>query len=76
MYILSEYPLQFLLIFSIAPIIGGVVGYSIAIIKQLDNKSPEERIAKIESLVYKSIGIGILIDLPFLCIVLVLFSIQ
>ena len=63
MYVLLGYPIQSVIALSIAPLIGGFIGYKNA---REDQDNLEQAM--------KGIGIGLLIDLPFLCFVLWGFS--
>ena len=63
MYVLLGYPIQSVIALSIAPLIGGFIGYKNA---REDQDNMEQAM--------KGIGIGLLIDLPFLCFVLLGFS--
>ena len=63
MYVLLGYPIQSVIALSIAPLIGGFMGYKNA---REDQDNMEQAM--------KGIGIGLLIDLPFLCFVLLGFS--
>ncbi len=63
MYLLLWYPIPSLIIFSIAPLIGGWRYY----------KNTHEDQDKLEQTM-KGVGIGLLIDLPFLCFIFLGFS--
>ena len=63
MYVLLGYPIQSVIALSIAPLIGGFIGYKNA---REDQDNLEQAM--------KGMGIGLLIDLPFLCFVLWGFS--
>ncbi|HNE04290.1 MAG TPA: hypothetical protein PLQ75_09730 [Anaerolineales bacterium] len=63
MFLLMMSPILSIFVFSIAPFIGGYKGY----------KNAREDEDKIEQAM-KGIGIGVLIDIPFLCVILALFS--
>jgi len=65
MYLLAWYPVQFVIFFSIPPLIAGL----------LFNINTREDQDKLEQTM-KGIGIGLLIDLPFLCFILAAFSMQ
>ena len=65
MYVLLGYPIQSVIALSIAPLIGGFIGYKNA---REDQDNLEQAM--------KGMGIGLLIDLPFLCFVLLGFSVM
>ena len=62
MYLFRWYPIPTIFFFSIAPLLGGLVGYSNA------KEGDERKKAMIGA------GIGLLIDLPFLCLAFLFFS--
>ena len=63
MYVLLGYPIQSVIALSIAPLMGGFIGY----------KNAHEDQDNLEQAM-KGIGIGLLIDLPFLCYILYEYS--
>ena len=73
MYYFMWYPIKSIILFSIAPIIGGLFGYSQVVERREKGETQEN-----EGLqrVYKGIGIGLLIDLPMLCYFLIFWSVQ
>lgn len=72
MYLLAAFPILSLILFSIAPIIGGLIGYnSINEIEDEDERKREEfRRAR------NGVLIGLVIDIPFLWFVLYFFSVM
>ena len=66
MYLFAVYPIQMIALFSLPPLVGGLIAYQKTI-----NKS-----VKTEKFMgtAKGIMIGLLIDVPFLCFVLWEFS--
>ena len=67
MYVLMDYPIQSVIALSIAPLIGGFIGYKNA-------REDQDNLEQAKKQAMKGIGIGLLIDLPFLCYVLYGYS--
>lgn len=73
MYLLMAFPIQSFILLSIAPIIGALSGYNKA--NQLKVKGDvRENEGFLQ--IGKGIGIGLLIDLPFLWLVVYFFSVM
>ena len=71
MWLLEYFPIQSLILFSIAPILGALQGYHKANELKTSGQAREnEGFLRVS----KGIGIGLLIDLLLLCFVLVFFT--
>ena len=71
MFLLNSAPIQSLIFFSIAPILGALVGLAKAVLLKAQGNAREGE-ARVQ--IFKGIRFGLLIDLPLLIAVLVLFS--
>jgi len=71
MFLLYEYPLQILIIFSIPPTILGLYSYFVAS-QNKEKRSAQEQEAFVQASIRRGVVYGLVADIVFLCIILVL----
>jgi hypothetical protein len=73
MLLLSDYPLQSLIIFSIAPTILGLYSYYQAS-QDKDKRTAQEQEVFVQASIRKGVVSGLAADIGLLCIILLAFS--